>query len=153
MNRNNATIFSVLILLWITLLSATSTHASDVTSSTPQLTPVTVQLNWNHQYQFAGFYAAIQQGYYQRAGLDVTVKGWQPGLNVVDEVLSGRADFATGYSSIIADYAKGKPLSLVMVSFQFSPMVLLSHEPIYDLKQLSGKSVARSLWSSVTLIL
>ncbi|MEA1988723.1 MAG: diguanylate cyclase, partial [Pseudomonadota bacterium] len=52
-----------------------------------------------------------------------------------------RADYAIGYSSIIADYAKGQPVSLVMASFQFSPMVLLSHEPIKDLKQLAGRSV------------
>lgn len=112
--------------------------------ATPQennLRPVTVQINWNHQFQFAGLYAAIQQGYYQKAGMDVKVNSWQPGLRVADEVASGRADFGVGYGSLVADYARGKAISLVMASFQFSPMVLLSHEPIEGLSQLSGKTV------------
>jgi len=121
--------------------SQTAQATSANTSTNPSLTPIRVQINWNHQFQFAGFYAAIKQGYYQQAGLDVTVKAWQPGVNVMDEVVSGRADFATGYSSILADYAKGQPISLVMASFQFSPMVLLSHEPIDNLEQFSGRSI------------
>ena len=130
-------------IFWISLLFVTPATASGSPKlpQSSQLKPITVQVNWNHQFQFAGFYAAIKQGYYQQAGLDVTINAWQPGMDIVDEVLSGRADFATGYSSVIADYAKGKPLSLVMVSFQFSPMILLSHEPVYNLEQLSGKSV------------
>lgn len=106
-----------------------------------KLTPIDVQLNWNHQFQFAGFYAALQQGYYRDAGLAVEIKGWKPGLSVLDEVVSKRADFGVGYSSIIADYAQGTPIKLVMATFQFSPMVLLSHEPITELTQLSGKKV------------
>lgn len=110
-------------------------------NATEKLQPVTLQINWNHQFQFAGFYAAIQQGYYQEAGLDVTVKGWKSGIKVLDEVVSGRAEFAVGYGTLMSDYAKGAPISLVMASFQFSPMVLLSHEPIHYLSELSGKSV------------
>uniref|UniRef100_Q31EB3 diguanylate cyclase n=1 Tax=Hydrogenovibrio crunogenus (strain DSM 25203 / XCL-2) TaxID=317025 RepID=Q31EB3_HYDCU len=112
-------------------------------SKTPSssLTPLTVQVNWNHQFQFAGFYAAIKQGYYQEAGLRVTMKNWHPRMRLVDEVVSGRADIGIGYSSMIADYAKGAPIKLIMSSFQFSPMVLLSHQPINDLAELDGKTV------------
>jgi len=107
----------------------------------PVLMPITVQVNWNHQFEFAGFYAAVKQGYYSDVGLDVEVKAWQPGIYGVDEVVKGNAHFATGYTSVIADYAKGAPISLVMTAFQFSPMVLLSHEPVVSLEQLSGKKV------------
>lgn len=109
---------------------------ADVSSSL-----LTVQVNWNHQFQFAGFYAAIKQGYYEEVGLDVSMKDWEPGIRVVDEVVSGRADIGIGYSSMIADYAKGVPIKLIMSSFQFSPMVLLSHQPINDLAELDGKTV------------
>ncbi|QCU89512.1 diguanylate cyclase [Thiomicrorhabdus sediminis] len=104
-------------------------------------TPVKVQINWNHQFQFAGFYAAIQQGYYREAGLDVEVVKWRGGMNVVEEVLSGRAQFGVGYSTLLADYVRGQPIKLVMSGFQYSPMVLLSHEPIDSLEQLSGKRI------------
>ncbi|MEA3405876.1 MAG: diguanylate cyclase [Pseudomonadota bacterium] len=137
-------IFKYIVFFWSLLfvpLGALASQSFLANSAKSSPTPITVQLNWNHQFQFAGFYAAIKQGYYQQAGLDVTVKAWQPGVNVIDEVLSARADYAIGYSSIIADYAKGQPVSLVMASFQFSPMVLLSHEPIHGLDQFSGKSV------------
>lgn len=120
------------------LLLGKTTFASESDS----LTPITVQINWHHQYQFAGFYAAIAQGYYQEAGLDVTIKPWQPGLNIRDEVVSGRATFGTAYSSVIADFIKGQPIKAVMTSFQYSPMVLLSKSPITELSQLSGKTVS-----------
>ncbi|BCN94199.1 hypothetical protein THMIRHAM_19840 [Thiomicrorhabdus immobilis] len=121
-----------------------STSVSTVSSSsksTQSLTHVKVQINWNHQFQFAGFYAAIKQGYYQQAGLDVNMVSWKPGVNVADEVVSGRADFGVGKGTMIVDYAKGKPLSLIMASFQFSPLVLLAHETVTDLAQLSEKTV------------
>ncbi|QCU89513.1 diguanylate cyclase [Thiomicrorhabdus sediminis] len=105
------------------------------------LTPIKVQINWHHQFQFAGFYAAIQQGYYRDVGLDVEISKWQPGIKVIDEVVSQRAQFGVGYSSVIANYAKGMPIKLVMTAFQYSPMVLLSHSPIGSLKEFSGKSV------------
>mgnify|MGYP002636255363 CR=1 FL=1 len=32
---------------------------------------VTLQLKWKHQFQFAGYYAALEQGYYREVGLEV----------------------------------------------------------------------------------
>lgn len=113
-------------------------HAHSLQESI-SLTPIHVQLNWHHQYQFGGFYAALQQGYYRQAGLDVHLHHFQAEKNVLTEVLEGRAQFGIGYSTTIADYIKGAPIQLVLVSFQHSPMVLLTHEPIGDLSELAGK--------------
>lgn len=130
------------VLLTSLLLSVSANAASQAEiPSDSSSDALTVQVNWNHQFQFAGFYAAIKQGYYQEAGLNVKIKDWQPGIRVMDEVVSGRADIGVGYSSMIADYAKGAPIKLIMSSFQFSPMVLLSHQPISDLAELDGKTV------------
>ncbi|MCL4555526.1 MAG: transporter substrate-binding domain-containing protein [Gammaproteobacteria bacterium] len=104
------------------------------------MTLIHVQLNWHHQYQFGGFYAALQQGYYRQAGLDVHLHHFQAEKNVLAEVLEGRAQFGIGYSTTIADYIKGAPIQLVLASFQHSPMVLLTHEPIGDLSELIGKT-------------
>src|SRR5947199_303717 len=41
--------------------------------ASPQLTKVTLQLKWVPQAQFAGYYAALDLGYYKAAGLDVTL--------------------------------------------------------------------------------
>ena len=35
---------------------------------------VTLQLKWLHQFQFAGYYAALEKGYYDEVGLDVQIK-------------------------------------------------------------------------------
>ncbi|MDG6777107.1 diguanylate cyclase [Thiomicrorhabdus sp. zzn3] len=131
-------LFQLIRFLFLLLLTSGTASAGHPENS---LRPITVQINWNHQFQFAGLYAAIQQGYYQKAGMDVKIKSWRPGVRVAEEVASGQADFGVGYGSLVADYAQGKPISLVMASFQFSPMVLLSHEPIDSLSQLSGKTV------------
>ena len=133
--------FSLLLIFTTSVLANTSQIATNTSLQNDSLTPVSVQINWNHQFQFAGFYAAQMQGYYEKEGLEVSVKSWKSGLSTVEEVLAGRADFATGYSSIISDYAKGAPLKLVMASFQYSPMVLLAHQPVDELSEFSGKSV------------
>ena len=37
------------------------------------LDTVSMQLKWKHQFQFAGYYQALEQGFYRDAGLDVTI--------------------------------------------------------------------------------
>ena len=50
---------------------------------------VIVQLPWQHQFQFAGYYAAIAKGFYQDAGLRVTLREANDRTDVVSEVISG----------------------------------------------------------------
>ena len=54
---------------------------------------VILQLKWTHQFQFAGYYAAIAQGYYREAGLDVKLQEAVPDHDPALAVLSGQADF------------------------------------------------------------
>ncbi|GEM_PF-189012 len=91
------------------------------------LTPVTLQLRWLHQFQFVGYYAALHQGFYREAGLEVTLKEGRPGLDPVAAVLSGQADFGISVSSLVIDYLKGKPVVMLGPVFQHSPNVLVAH--------------------------
>ncbi|NTW39942.1 MAG: ABC transporter substrate-binding protein, partial [Cellulomonadaceae bacterium] len=50
---------------------AESSTSADTGSS--ELTPVKLQLQWLTQAQFAGYYAAVAQGYYEDEGLDVEI--------------------------------------------------------------------------------
>ncbi|MDQ3247658.1 MAG: ABC transporter substrate-binding protein, partial [Chloroflexota bacterium] len=52
---------------------AGSTGAAAPTEAAAELTPVRLQLQWVTQSQFAGYYAALDQGYYTDEGLDVTI--------------------------------------------------------------------------------
>ncbi|BCG65345.1 MAG: hypothetical protein methR_P3177 [Methyloprofundus sp.] len=111
-----------------------------------QLTKVALQLMWKHQFEFAGFYAAIEQGYYRDIGLDVTVREYQDGLNLVDEVVSGRAQFGVNDSSLIIHKSQGYPVILLANIFQHSPMILLSRgdSEIFSPAQMAGKSIMLS---------
>src|SRR5829696_5892063 len=56
-----------------------------------KLTKVTLQLKWVTQAQFAGYYAALEKGYYRKAGLDVSIKVGGPSITPEQVVLSGQA--------------------------------------------------------------
>ena len=61
------------------------------------LTPVKFQLQWVAQSQFAGYYAALDQGYYRDAGLDVSFLLGGPNINNVQVVATGGADIGTAW--------------------------------------------------------
>ena len=87
---------------------------------------VTLQLKWKHQFQFAGYYAAIAQGYYRDAGLEVVLREAEPGHDAADAVLAGTAEFGVGTSEIVLLRAAGKPVVALAAIFQHSPLVLLA---------------------------
>jgi ABC-type nitrate/sulfonate/bicarbonate transport system substrate-binding protein len=66
-------------------------------ANTFALEKVTLQLRWDHQFQFAGYYAADWQGYYKEEGIEVEIKSAVQTdgkiLSAVKEVKSGKADF------------------------------------------------------------
>ena len=87
-------------------------------------TPVRLQLKWRHQFQFAGFYTALEKGYYREAGFDVTIIPATPGTDPVDTVLKGGADFGVASSELVLRYAKGDPVVVLASIFQHSPLAL-----------------------------
>ena len=103
---------------------------------------VKVQLRWKHQFQFAGYYAALYQGYYRDAGLNVTIKEASLNMNMTDEILKKNADFGIGTSGLVLDFAQNKPLVVLGVIFQHSPMALMSlSENIQTIHDLSSKKI------------
>ncbi len=91
-----------------------------------------LQLRWDNQFQFAGYYAAKWQGYYADAGLDVEIRSAiQPDgkiLSAVNEVGEGRADFGIGAADILIARDKGVPLVVLAVIFQQSAAELYALE-------------------------
>src|SRR5512135_3845754 len=57
------------------------------------MTKVTLQLKWVTQAQFAGYYAALKQGFYKDQCLDVTIKVGGPDIVPEQVVASGGAEF------------------------------------------------------------
>lgn len=91
-----------------------------------QLDTVTLQLKWKHQFQFAGYYAAQAKGFYQEAGLHVTIKEAESGIDSVQEVVDGRAQFGVGTSELLLNRYRGDPIVILGVIFQHSPLALVT---------------------------
>jgi diguanylate cyclase (GGDEF)-like protein len=95
-------------------------------ASPNSLSVVDLQLRWKHQFQFAGYYAAIEQGYYRDAGVEVRLHEGGEGKAPVDEVLAGRAQYAAGNSEVLYQKLRGRPLVALAAILQHSPSVLLA---------------------------
>ena len=88
---------------------------------------ITVQLKWVHQAQFAGFYAAVEKGFYAAENLDVTLVPGGVGINIIDEVLSGNADFGlVGAEHVILSRSAGKPVKAIATTYRNNPFVLVT---------------------------
>ncbi len=87
---------------------------------------VVLQLKWRHQFQFAGYYAAEVKGYYRDAGLDVVIRERRPGMIIVDELASGRAQFAVEMPGLILERQAGKPVVVLAAILQHSPEILIA---------------------------
>ena len=127
----------LLLLLWAWV--APWAHAADALAGDV----VNVQLRWHHQFQFAGYYAALEKGFYRDEGLSVRLHAGTPDRQPVDEVLAGRAQYAEGNSEVLLQRLLGKPLVAMATIFQHSPSVLLARRDsgIASPHDLIGKKV------------
>jgi diguanylate cyclase (GGDEF)-like protein len=130
------------------LLAGTGVRARDAAPA--NTTPLRLQLKWRHQFQFAGFYTALEKGYYRQAGLDVTITPLQPGTDPVDIVLARGADLGVASSELVLRYAKGDPVVVLATIFQHSPLALFvrSDIGIETPQDLAGHKVALAPWES-----
>lgn len=107
-------------------------------------TPVTFQLNWMAGGPNAGFAAALAEGYYKDAGLDVTIVQGNGSGNTAQLVASGQAKIgyadATAVSQLIA---KGAPMKIIATVYQSNPIEVsaLKKSGIKSIKDLKGRKV------------
>ncbi|WP_373989606.1 EAL domain-containing protein [Duganella sp. BuS-21] len=113
------------------------------------LEKVTLQLKHAHQFQFAGYYAAQELGYYREAGLDVRILDGQDGDAPERSILAGKAEYGTGSSNLLLARLSGKPVVVLGVIFQHSPYALAMRQTggDPDLRRLIGK---RAMIGSLT---
>lgn len=106
------------------------------------LDSVTLQLNWKHQFQFAGYYAAHEKGFFREAGLEVRIVEAQEGVDPIASVLDGRAEFGVGASELALHRVQGEPVVALAVILQHSPLVLLaSSRRIHSVQDLAAKRI------------
>ena len=92
----------------------------------PRLDRVSLQLKWKHQFQFAGYYAAVEKGFYRDAGLDVTLLEAPDNIEPAQAVLRGDAEFGIAASDLVLLRGQGRPVVALAAIYQHSPFILLA---------------------------
>jgi NitT/TauT family transport system substrate-binding protein len=112
-------------------------------------TNISFSPQWFPQAQFAGYYVALDQGFYKEAGLDVTIVHPSGTVSAFDHLKNGKVDVI---SSFLVDGLKerAKGMSLVHIG-QFSQhsalmMVTKKSSGIDEVRKLDGKTLG--IWSS-----
>ena len=109
-----------------------------------ELTPVTLQLQWVPQSQFAGYFAARDLGFYEDVGLDVTIV--DGGVDIVPATVldSGGADFAISWVPRgLVPREEGLNITNIAQVFQRSGTLQVSFAEagINSVEDLAGKNV------------
>jgi ABC-type nitrate/sulfonate/bicarbonate transport system substrate-binding protein len=106
------------------------------------LEKITMQLDWKPNAQFAGLLVAKEKGYYEKAGLDVTILSVDGAMDTVGRVVKGGAWIGCAESHVLlAARAKGAPIKAFGTMIQASPFALLSLKKtgIHSVKEFKGR--------------
>jgi ABC-type nitrate/sulfonate/bicarbonate transport system substrate-binding protein len=135
--RNRCRVVNLLPLLFLILwmMGSVSSHGAP--------DQVTLQLKWKHQFQFSGYYAAIEQGFYRDAGLEVTLLEAPEKADPAEVVLAGGAEFGIAASDLVLFRRRGAPVVVLAPIFQHSPFIFLvrADSGIDNIHNLAGKKV------------
>ncbi|MDQ3822261.1 MAG: ABC transporter substrate-binding protein [Actinomycetota bacterium] len=118
--------------------------AGEETTQPQQLDKVTLQLKWVTQAQFAGYYAALEQGFYEDEGLDVTIRPGGPDIVPEQVVLGGQAEFGINWlDNTLATRDQGGQIVNIAQVFTRSGMteVAFKDSGIDSIDDLRGKKV------------
>jgi len=119
-------------------------------------TQITFQLNWVAGGANAGFAAAVAEGFYKDAGLDVTLVQGNGSGNTAQLVANGRSEIAYADAVAVSQLiAKGAPMKVLSTVYQSNPneVSALKKTGIKSVKDLAGKKVGVPSGSSQTTML
>ena len=102
---------------------------------------------WLPQAQFAGYYAAFENGFFEEEGLDVEIVhvGLYSSKGAVQCLLDGDVDFivSSPVQALIARETLGADFKNVLQVTQSTGLMIVSHTPIPDAKSLEGLNIGR----------
>jgi len=105
------------------------------------LEKVSLQLHWKYQFEFAGFIAAKEKGFYKEAGLDVELKEYTFGQNIINDITNKKSTYGIYNSNILVEYLKKEPIQLISSYFKRSALVLITKPQIKYPKDLVDKKI------------
>jgi len=123
-------------------------YAGGMSAAAEPAERVRLILQWEPQTQFAGYYMALEKGFYRERGLDVEIVPGGPAIDSIAYLESGRAEFATAFlTGAIAAAADGTPVVAVCQVVNRSGLFIVARrEVIEDRDDLDGRRV--SLWGA-----
>jgi len=115
---------------------------------------VSLQLKWLHSFQFAGYYAAKEKGFYAEEKLDVTIRERIPGINNIEQVLKDQSQYGVADTGLLEQRLVGKPVVVLASIFQHSPLVYLTlkNSGIVSPYELRGKRVMEDSYDNAPLL-
>jgi len=116
------------------------------TSLYGNLEKVSLQLEWKHQFEFAGFYTALEKGYYKDVGLDVEIKEFEDGINISQDVIDGKSTFGLSSSALILEKLKNRPVVLIASYFKQNALALVTKPNIKTPADLKNKKIMALDW-------
>jgi len=129
-------------LLFVILLVLSSLFACQAKQPVDK---VRLQLKWIDQAQFAGYYVALEKGFYREEHIDLEIVPGGPGLDYFDALESGQVDIAVVRpEGIFIERQEGNPVKAFATIFQINPylMVSLKESGITSPGDFPGKTVA-----------
>ncbi|KQU00428.1 ABC transporter substrate-binding protein [Sanguibacter sp. Leaf3] len=131
--------------LVLTGCSSSDEDADAATGGTGEdLTPVKLQLQWLTQAQFSGYYAALDQGYYEEQGLDVEIIPSGGDIVPQDALAQGEVDYAVAWvPKVLGSIEQGANITNVAQIFERSATLQVSFADagIDSVEDLAGKNV------------
>jgi len=117
-------------------------------------THISFATDWKAQAEHGGFYEAVAEGLYARAGLDVHIIEGGPGVNVGQLLAAGAVDMGIGSNSFVPLNLgrEGAKIEAVMAVFQKDPQVLITHPraDVTSLAQMKGQPIMIADGSAAT---
>lgn len=109
-------------------------------------TPFTFQASWINDAEFAGYFTALDKGYYAEEGLELTYLSGGPDVIPESTLIAGKADLTltTPDTTIKAIVEQGAPFKIIGAQYQKNPIgiVSLASSPITKPQDLVGKTLA-----------
>ncbi len=142
-------LFATLALALLASACGTATTPAPVAKETPApVAKVTLVLQWVVQSQFAGYFAALDKGYYKEEGLDVTIKPGGPDISPGQVVGSGGAEIGVGWlpGRILAPREQGTKLVNIAQVFQRSGTLEISWKDVNITKPADWKGKKVGTW-------
>ena len=113
-------------------------EVTGVAASSPVPRSVTLALNWYPEAEHGGYYSALVHGYFEDAGLNVTIRPGGPGVPVIQDVATGRVEFGiSNADQILVGRAREADVVAIFAALQTSPRCIMVHEAS-GIKQFDG---------------